>query len=180
MKKFDALRVTRDTARKAVESAEGREVTFDFEGVAKHLRQASHVDIFRQLVTGQGIKPYLPVSKQEALAKKLVALAGDSELTARFIRENVMSMVLDVKSTERKLDAEEKAAWLRKDWEAKSRSYQDDFARQARGLLSAAVDIAEHEAKRPGGVTFQATQEFRNALSNVERAVARIRKAGIA
>ena len=179
LSKFDALRTTRDTGRKAVETAEGREVTFDFEGVARHLRQASHIDTFRQLVTGQGIKPYLPVNKQEALAKKLVALAGDGELSARFIRENVTSMVLEVKGAERKLDAEEKATLLRKDWEAKSRSYQDEFARHARGLLSAAIDLAEHDGKRPRGVTFLVTQEFRTAVSNIERAVARIRKAGI-
>jgi len=177
--KFDALRATRDTANKAADKAESREVTFDFEGVSKHLRNASHIDVFRQLVTGQGIKPYLAVNKQEALARKLIQLAGSGEMTARFIRENVNAMIMEVKGGERKLDAEEKADLLRKDWEAKARSYQNDFARQARGLLSAAIDLAEHQASRPRGLSFHVTHEFRSAVSNVERAVARIRKEGI-
>ena len=64
-----------------------------------------------------------------------------------------------------------------RDWEHKAREYQADFANHARGLLSAAIAIADHECKRPDGVTFHATLDFRMALSNIERAVALVRKA---
>jgi len=179
MKQFDALKKTRDTAEKAATKAEERDKTFDFEGVAKYLKNSSHIDVFRQLATGEGVRPYLPVNQQAALAKALVDLAGDGELSARFIRENFMSLVMDVKHTERRFNAEEKADLLKKDWSAKARVYQDDMARNARGFLAAARSLADHDKNRPSGVTLQATSEFRTAMQNIKRAVALIEKAGI-
>lgn len=176
MREFDALRKTRDAANKA--AGVERDVTFDFEGVAKHLKNASHIDVFRQIVTGPGLRPYLAVNRQAALAKKLVESAN-GELSGRYIRENVMGMVLNVKSTERKLDAEEKAELVRKDWSAKVRVYQDEFSRQARGMLAAALSLSDHAKKRPSGVTLHLTSEFIEAVDKVQRAVALIKKAGV-
>lgn len=177
MKKFDALRVRRD----AMDGAAGieREITFDFEGVSKHLKSAGHIDTFRTLVTGQGIKPYLPVNRQAALAKKLVDGVGGGEVTSSYLRENIMEMVLNVRGAERRLDATEKAELLRKDWDAKARSYQDDFARQARGALAAAVQLSDHCNKRPKGVTLHVTSEFAQAVKKIESAISLMRKARI-
>jgi ParB-like chromosome segregation protein Spo0J len=176
MKEFDALR----KGRNAMNDAAGveREVTFDFEGVAKHLKSASHIDTFRQIVTGAGLRPYLPVNRQAALAKKLVD-GCDGELTSQHIRENVMLMVMNVRGAERRLNADEKAALLRKDWDAKARSYQNDFARQARGMLAAAMALATHAGKRPSGVTLHVTSEFRHAVEKAEDALKLIRKARV-
>jgi hypothetical protein len=176
MKKFDALRTTRDAADKA--AGVEREVTFDFEGVAKYFKNASHIDTFRQIVTGPGLKPYLPVNRQAALAKKLVDGVGKGgELSVRYIRENVMDMVMNVKGTERKFNAEDKAELLRKDWSEKARLYQDEFSRHARGMLASALSLSGHARKRPEGVTLHVTSEFRQACKKVEDAMDLLHKA---
>jgi flagellar biosynthesis GTPase FlhF len=178
MKEFDALR----KGQSAMNDALGieREITFDFEGVAKHFKNASHIDTFRQIVTGQGLRPYLPVAKQAALAKRLVnGLPSGVELSGRYIRENVMAMAMNVRSTERKFNAEDKAALLRNDWNAKAENYQDEFARGARTMLAAAMSLAEHNKNRPGGVTFHVSAEFRTAVIKAEDALKLIRKARV-
>jgi hypothetical protein len=178
-KEFDALRKTQATASKAADKAEERDKTFDFEGVAKHLKLASHIAVFRDLATGEGARPYLKVHQQAALAKRLVQAAGVGELSGRFIRENFMAMLGNAKSTVAKYTSEDKAALERASWSAKAKSYQEDFARNARGALAAAMNLAEHDKKRPKDFTLYVTSEFRNAVSNLERAVALIKKAGV-
>ncbi len=178
-KEFDKLRKTRDAMDKA--SGIEREITFDFEGVARYLKNASHIDTFRHMVTGIGIKSYLSVKQQAALARKLVqsAAVAKEELSTRYIRENLMAMVLNVKTQQHRLTAEEKVELELRDWSAKARSYQDDFARNARGALAAALSLSNHAKKRPHGVTLHTTSEFNTAVGNLERAVALIKKAGV-
>jgi hypothetical protein len=178
-KEFDALRKTQATAHKAADKAEERDKTFDFEGVAKHLKTASHIAVFRELATGEGAKPYLKVNQQAALAKRLVQEAGVGELSGRFIRENFMAMLGSAKSAVTKYKAEDRDAIARASWSAKAKIYQDEFARNARGALAAAMNLAEHDKKRPRDLTLHVTSEFRNAISNLERAVALIKKAGV-
>jgi hypothetical protein len=186
-KEFDALRKTQATASKAADKAEGRsaehpnkrDAIFDFAGVAKHLKTASHIAIFRELATGEGAKPYLKFHQQAALAKRLVQAAGAGELSGRFIRENFMAMLGSAKSTVAKYTAEDKAALARASWSARAKTLQEDFARNARGALAAAMNLAEHDKKRPRDLTLHVTSEFRNAISNLERAVALIKKAGV-
>jgi hypothetical protein len=179
MKEFDALRKTRDAAEQA--AGVEREVTFDFEGVVQHLRTPSHIDVFRKLVTGEGIRPYLAVSRQAALAKRLVDLSAKTgeELSARFIRENVMEMVLHVKDADRKLKREDRAEILKRDWSEKARLYQEEFARHGRGMLASALDLADHARKRPQGVTLHVTSEFREACRKAEQALSLLRKARV-
>jgi hypothetical protein len=179
MKEFDALRKTKDAMDKA--AGIEREVTFDFEGVAQHLKVSSHIDVFRNLVTGEGISPYLPVNRQGALAKRLVDTARKDgvELSGRYIRENVTAMVLNVRGTERKFAAEDRDALKKQDWSAKTRLYQEEFARHARGMLAAAIDLSDHARKRPQGVTLHVTAEFREACRKAEQAINLLRKAKV-
>lgn len=174
MKKFEKLKKARDTAKAAAEQAESREKTFDFEGVARHLRNASHIDVFRQLATAEGVRPYLPVNQQAALAKKIVESVG--ELHARSIRENFMSMLMDVKQTERRINTKEKAELIKENWSENARIYQEDMARHARNFLAVARSLAEHNKNRPRGVTLKAISELHTAVQNIERAVVLIRK----
>ncbi len=176
MKEFDALRRGQDAMNGALGIE--REVTFDFEGVAKYLKSASHIDTFRQLVTGKGIQPYLPVNRQAALAKRLVEHC-DGELTNHYLRANIMDMVLRVRGTERKLSAEDKADLMKQDWDAKARIHQEDFTRQAYGMLVAAKALVEHNKHRPHGVTLHVTSGFREAVNRAEQAVTLMRKAGV-
>src|SRR5262245_7065341 len=176
---LENLKKARDTAKKAADKASKREETFDFAGVAKYFKTPSHVDVFRKLATSEGVRPYLPVNQQAALAREIVALADGKELSGRFIRENFMEMVKGVKQADRKLNAKEKADLAAKDWSAKARVYQGDMGRNARGFLAAAASLAAHCKKRPKGLTLQATSEFQTALKNIEKAVALLKSANI-
>jgi hypothetical protein len=186
---FNGLRKTRDDLDKA--SGVEREVTFDFEGVAKHLKNASQIDHFREMVTGEGIRPYLAVNRQAALAKQLVAQLAvinkererdgkpKMDLSARFIRENVESLVLDVKVSQRRFSAEEKARIEKQSWNTRFENHQREFSRSAHGLFAAALALSDDAKKRPRGVTLHMTSEFREAVGKLERAVALMKKAGV-
>jgi DNA repair exonuclease SbcCD ATPase subunit len=157
LKKFEALKQTRDTVRRAAEKnvEDTEKITFDFEGVARHMTNAHHIDVFREAVTGKGLRDYLPVNRQAALAKELVRLARerDRELTGGFIRENIMGLVLHAKVTERQ--------WSREDKEA-----QHDFVRGCDLMQANGLKLRKLIDTRPRDVTIPISREFRTAIED--------------
>ncbi len=166
MKKFEDLRKTRDAAAKAAEAANGKPRVFDLEGVSVILKNPHQLDVFRKQVTGPGIAPYLPVENQAGLAKQLVDLAAeqDRELSGAFIRENLATLVMQVKHTKRTLDKEESKQLLQQSLQRKMDSYQDDFSRNCRGMAASGNRIVELLKEWPKDLPFAISTEFRNAL----------------
>lgn len=173
-KKLVPSKVGKMSASTFEEKAKGE---FDHEGVSEHFKSPRQVALFRDLATRPGIRPYLPFNKQAALAKALVNLANKTgaELCGAFIRHNVYSAVLDVRKQE--FGAEKLAEKIRKDWSARMRKHQDEFARHAREMLKAADHLVEQQKRRPKVITScYASVELRKAIDDVERAVALVRK----
>lgn len=146
--KFQSLKTARDTAEKAVHVGESHEVDFDFEGVAKHLKLQEHIRVFRRCVTGAGIKPYLPVSGQAALAQHIVELAAERkkdndkvELNSDFIRNNIMVLVLDAKGYERQMTKKEREQQEQEDRRVKANHLMDEFCRHGRLMIATGVKI---------------------------------------
>lgn len=164
---------TRDRAKQASQAAASAEVTFDFSGVSSHFKNSNQVSTFRELVTGQGVRPYLDVSKQAALAESLVKLAAKQgvELTGTFIRTNLMSLVLGAKHTERKISAEEKERARNDDLVKQMKQVQGDFSRNVRGMILMGVKLAALEKKWPEGLAMPITSEFREALKNAKKVI---------
>jgi hypothetical protein len=185
MKQFDSLRKTRDVAEKAVAVAESRPRTFDFEGVAKHLRNAHQIDVFRDVVTSEGIAPYLPVENQAELAghlvdlveqrRKLAEAAGNKqkaskvELTGAFIRENVATLVAEPKRFERELDQESKRKLLENDMAARAKQHQADFAAGYRIMAKAAAELAAIHKRWPKDRPFPLIGQFTRAIQDGKR-----------
>jgi hypothetical protein len=171
--KFDAQRKAVQTARKAADKAAEREVTFDFEGVAKHLKNENQVRVFREFCTGQGVRPYLSVNQQAALAKRLVDLATerDSELSGAFIKNEAMTLLLNAKTAQRELSRKERDDLARKNYELQARNLQEEFARQCRSIMSIGQKLAELEKKFPKDLAFPITGEFRNAVSGAKKVI---------
>jgi hypothetical protein len=167
-----------DLAQAVTDQVSGQQKTFDLEGVAKHLTNGRHLDTYRKLVTGKGVAPYLDVDSQAALAKNIAGLAekNEQELTSRFIRENVLSMVGVVTQKKRQLSKEEKEEVARKDWIAKAKMYQDDFAAHVRSMYDAASKLASLAKKQPKGTVLPISGGFLTSLDNAEKAIALIRK----
>jgi hypothetical protein len=168
---FDALRTTVETARNAADVANDRDITFDFEGVAAVLQNPLQVDVFRKAVTSDSIRPYLAVSKQASLATRLAKMAKDqdAELSGTFIRQNIGSMILDVKGVERKLDREDREKLKVHNWESRAKDYQHDFSRSVRFAYGIAQDIIRHNKMRPAGSEFYRSGEFSNALDTARQ-----------
>lgn len=172
MQKFDSLRTMRDTANKAASKAAEREVTFDFEGVAKHLRNDNQVRVFRDVVTGAGVRPYLPVNKQGALAAELVRLSKSrgAEMSGQFIRDNVVALVLTAKSTEREFSKDEIRKAQEADLQRKMKDLQHDFSRCVRTMTQMGISIKEMIEKHKS-VTFPIRDEFRNAVKTARQVI---------
>lgn len=172
----------KESARKAEESAAKTEVTFDFKGVAKHLKNDNQLRTFRDIVTGEGIAPYLPVSQQAALAKELVAMCskkpgdGKPELSSRFIQETVVNMVLRVKRTQKKMSAEEKQNLERANKTAKAKRFMHEFSRNVKSMITAGVKLHELEKGWPKDFPFTITGEFRSALRSATIVITTLNK----
>jgi ParB-like chromosome segregation protein Spo0J len=170
---YDELKQTIDTARKASNSANGIEATFDFEGVTKHLTNASHIETFRKIVTSKGMKPYLALNKQAALAAELVRLAKstDVELSSSFIKTHIGSMVHGTIKKSRTISREEKQQLLRDNWESQWREHQNDIAGHAKQIFKEVTKMAKHSKNRPMGVTLFITPSLKEGIKLVKAAI---------
>lgn len=174
LKQFEALRKTRDTVKTASERANKEEITFDLSGVSKYLTNAYQVKVFRQCVTAKGIRPHLKVNNQAKLAKHLVELAkemGKEDISASFIRENIVSMVLGIKNVERTITKSEQDVLMKEDVILKAKNYQHDFVRGFKLMFSAGTKLNSLLKKWPKGLPFPITGEFRKALADVKTIV---------
>src|SRR5262249_35937478 len=72
---------------------------FDFEGVARHLKNPHQIDVFRKCVTDEEVAPHLAVDQQAGLAERLVKLAEeeDRELSGALIRELITTQIIGTK-----------------------------------------------------------------------------------
>jgi len=176
-KKHVKAKSTRDAVKRA-RSSKKHEITFDLAGVSKWLKNPKHVEVFRKIVTGSGIKPYLPVSGQADLASDLVAYAKkqDRELTSGYLHERVTELLVGSKYSERKQTREEEQALLRRNWVERAKRYEDDFGRSCRGFTKAALDRIAHEKKRPAGEVFGMTAEFKRAVTSATESLAEIKR----
>lgn len=190
-KQFAAMKQSKDdavtSARKAVASASKEEVVFDFKGVSKYLKNPHQVDVFRDVVTGDGVRPYLDVSRQSELAKHLVdyvevkrreaieavekarkegkkVRTPKVELTGEFIRTHLVSLVLDPKRFEQKAAREDKQRLLEEDLAAQAQEHQRAFAWAYRSMLTAATKLDAVYRKWPKNQPFPTLGEFTRAL----------------
>lgn len=168
-------RAASQTAKTASSKAAARPVTFDFEGVAKHLKNTTQINAFRDVATGQGVAPYLPVSQQAALARDLVAKAREQgrEVSGAYIRENTMALVLAARATVRQLDEEEKRRGQETDLRLRFQQYEDDFMRGMRGLNNAGLKMLETMQANPK-FNFQLSPNFKETITSAKNIIDRL------
>ena len=183
-------RVRKKLGIKAPEKVAEKEVTFDFKGVASQLKNDNQLRAFRDLVTGDGIAPYLPVDRQGQLAKEVVRLAekrakdksgasGQAEdvLSSTFIREQVINLVLNAKHEERKAETDaEKKKREQAGLSMQAKEYQTLFCQQVRGMISAGVKLQSFAKSWPKNIPFPITAEMRSTLSNAKSVIDNLNK----
>ena len=159
----------KESAKKAADSAGKTKVTFDFKGVAKHLKNDNQLRTFRDIVTGQGITPYLDVNQQAPLAKEIAkkAMKNNKEISSRFIQENVTNMVLNVKRTEKKISDEQRRKLERDDQIAKAKRLMHEFSRNVLSMVTIGVQLSELDTNIPVPIT----GEFRSALESATKVI---------
>ena len=86
-------------ARKTKKNVEKAKVTFDYDGVAKHLKNPYQIKAFRTVVTSAAVRGVLPFENQGALAKEIAreAAASNQELSGEYIRAMIGIKVGDAK-----------------------------------------------------------------------------------
>ncbi len=158
------------SAQRAAESASRTPRTFDFTGAAEHLRNDSQLRTFRDVVTGEGVTPYLPVNRQAALARRLVNLAeeNDQELSSRFIRENVTSMVLSTRQAERTLSREERRRIEERDIVNKAKGLMHEFSQQVNRVTGTGTKLSEVLKDWPSSIPLTVTAEFKEAIKTAK------------
>jgi chemotaxis protein histidine kinase CheA len=177
MEEFNSLRKTKEVAEGAVEESSKHERVFDYEGVVKYLDNNYQIEVFKELVLGPGIKPYISVNQQATLAKELKSRFEELrqeakknkktiEFTGQFIRDNITSLLLGAKTTERKISRDEDRKKLEQaDWSQKYKSALNDFTLHLRGMLKAGTLLNSLSKKRPSGAAVPAIgSDFRNGL----------------
>lgn len=157
------------SARKATTTAKKQGIIFDFEGVSRHLKNALQVSAFRDAVTQPSVAKILMVKKQAELAALLVQLARSrkTDITANFIRDNIMVQAQQMMGMLRKESAEERRRREEHNAQLQMESHQGNFARHLRGLNVVGQQIVDLIKRHPN-VDFQVTVEFRKAVSDAE------------
>ncbi len=177
----DSKEKAKAKAAKAKEAAaEHNPRVFDFEGVAKHLKNSHQIDAFRQSVTGQGVASLLPVEKQAELAAYIVEEVAEknkeergkkTEVTGEYVRNAVTRLVIDAKRFKANADKATREAAIRYDLEKKAKSLQHDFAGYFRSMARVGTQITELMASWPKEIPFPITGEFRDVLGTAKKVV---------
>lgn len=168
-------REAEERAAKAAEKADDQEQVFDFKGAATHLKTASHLESFRDVVTSEAVMPYLPMDQQAVVAERLVQLAKETgqELTGLFIRSNIIETVMQIREAGRKLDAAAKEHLQRTDWQQQVWDLEHHYLGALRGVeyygsrLLRLLGQAPEGATRPLRETHDETRE--KAVSIIEQ-----------
>jgi hypothetical protein len=184
LKEFGILPEVLEASRKAASKVNGYEAEFDFTGVAKHLKNDTHVRVFREIALKPEIQKYLPVSKQAALAEQLVKLAAKTaepdknnpdkgKITGAFINDHLVELLTDAKRFERKVSVEEQAELEAQDVRIKYDRLQDDFGRHLRGMITAGTAMLDLMSAHRS-TTFGVTASFRSSLQSAQAIVTKL------
>lgn len=172
-KKIKNVGKVKKIAAKAARSANGKPRTFDFEGVAQHLKNPHQIDVFRECVTGAGVKDYLTVDRQAQIAEELVAKAKErgAELSGAFIKERITALVLGEKDEEREYTRQEKEI-ERQSAEKRLKEYKHDFVRCIRTMYKLGNKIKEEAENWPKGLEFpDFGNEFRHHVRTAKEII---------
>jgi hypothetical protein len=171
LKGFERLRQTRDTGRAAAAKAKEQPKIFDFEGVAHHLKTAHQVNVFRQVVTGPGLRDTIRIEDQAALAQEVVNAARreERELSGAFIREVIQATYFKAQTDGRAFDREALQSTIKDDPYRRAIDLEATFAHHTAFMASTAVDLMTLLKHWPETRTFPITQEFRQALQTVRQ-----------
>jgi ParB-like chromosome segregation protein Spo0J len=164
-------RTSTETARKAATVATSAERTFDMEGVAPVLKNQHQLAVFRKWCESPSVRAYLPIEQQAPLAKRIVAHAKElgAELTGSFISQNVGDLLHSAKVAERRFSKEEGRRLHALNYEQKAKALQTNFAGTCRSLVSSGKLIAQHYEKKPDGLVYPITTEFKSAIQQASR-----------
>jgi hypothetical protein len=171
-----ASREAREAAQAVADTAAQQERIFDFEGVAKHLRNSHQLDVFRKTVTGPGIKPSVPVAAQAALAQQLVEQAhGDNrEISGAYIYDQLTSKFMFAKFQARQQTRKEEEYLRRESLVRQAKGAQDDLVSHLYGVGVAGMKVAKLYLKWPKGLKFPMTAKFPHALKHAKAVLDRL------
>ncbi|HYQ92866.1 MAG TPA: hypothetical protein VES89_12535, partial [Candidatus Competibacteraceae bacterium] len=159
--KAAAAKASTEAAQKVAK----QKVTFDLSGVAAYLPNTHQINTFRKLAEKNS--QYLSVENQAALAQALKEEAArqKTELSASFIHDQFMLLLMDVKQTERTFASNAaKAAFEAKSQQEKDKAIQEDIAHNLRGALAGFVKLRESRKKAPATFAFTYASVLRNAV----------------
>jgi hypothetical protein len=125
-------------AKRVDDAASDRPQTFDFEGVARHLRNDNQVRVFREWATQPGVANRLPVNQQANLAQRIVREARDqdSEVSGNFIRTNAGDLLTEATRRSNRQSREEQRAAREENIREKFEYHREMFERNWRGAAS--------------------------------------------
>lgn len=144
----------------------GQKVTFDLSGVSAYLVNTHQVNAFRKLAETES--QYLPVGNQAALAKALKEEAArqKTELSASFIQQHFVLLLMDAKQKERTFASKEKEARFNAaSFQEKNKKIQEEIARYLRGANSEMVNLMELQKKAPAHVAISYRPSLRRAIA---------------
>jgi hypothetical protein len=166
---------------RAVEAA--TPITFDLAGCAKYFKGTEHRSAFRKLVTGP-YKNNVTVEQQAAIAKKLVELVAAQtrrwdkdkigprpELTSKYIRDEIGSMIHEVRVLVRAQTAQEKEALRNKSLETKWDACQTEFRRACGRMWDAGHEMQKLSADWPKGLAVRITSEFMQSVEGAKEVI---------
>jgi ParB-like chromosome segregation protein Spo0J len=164
--KFDAMR---EQAAQAVTDAttaasHTREKEFNYDGVNRVFTNTHQLRVFRELVTSDQFKEFIPYDQQPLIARQIQARAEEreEELSGAFIRSNLTSLLLenhDIYATA----PGQRQRLHQEDWEWQWHETISEFSRHMRGLTVAGERLSRLQRYRRIPRSY-VTEEFHRDL----------------
>jgi hypothetical protein len=124
--------------------------------VAQHLKNSWQIEEFRKVATGKGMKDALPVENQAELAKHIVEEAGKYKkgpVSGAFIREHLMSLFLNARTSSRRLDRRTQWELEEADARLKIHKYGRDISRSLWLIAATGFKLERLTHKHPEAFT---------------------------
>jgi len=155
---------------------------FDYEGVAQHLKVASHVDRFRELMHAEGIRPYVTRADHEPLAKAVAELAAEEGIHSTrfvgFMDQRILELAIERRRQEHRLSKEQETEAEKQDAHRQAMKKLDMFSsgtRTARSSFFALLPLA----KTADLTVDDLGLTFRTAIEAIREIVDEARKHGL-
>lgn len=158
----EAARRAAEAAKQAAAAAAKEEKTFDYDGVSPHFGNPHQLQVFRDCVTREVWRKYIPLSRQAEIAARIVAEARkeEAEPDGYYIQTCFATLAAQMTAQTETVSEEEREKDLRVAWSMTYMRQQNTFMSALRGAVAQGNKLVQLLDERPVEIPLAPTPMF--------------------